>query len=230
MARSPDADSPNGAELVHSLDSRLIRLALGLALLAGFLDAAGFIVLGGIFVASPDTFATMLAVGVVGGWTKAVQVGLLVIGVVAGAVAGTWIMTGPVRRPRADVLGFVAGLVALALVLNLSSVPLWPGLILAAAIGMAHCALEGAGEPVADAMFVTHQLVRLGESLADICLGRKASNVSLPLKFGGAFVAGAAAAVFSHLLLGNHGLAPAIILSGLLMPLARAADQDRAGA
>ncbi|MFT2568557.1 hypothetical protein ACMWP8_29300, partial [Escherichia coli] len=67
----------------------LIRLALGLALLAGFLDAAGFIMLGGIFVASPDTFATLLAVGVVGGWAKWVQVGLLVIGVVAGAVAGT---------------------------------------------------------------------------------------------------------------------------------------------
>lgn len=216
--------------MVHSPDSRLIRLALGLALLAGFLDATGFIMLGGIFVASPDTFATMLAVGVVGGWVKPVQIGLLVVGIIAGALAGTRIMSGPARRPRAAVLGFVAGLVALALVLNLSSVPLWPGMMLAAAIGMAHCALEGAGEPVSDAMFVTHQLVRLGESLADICLGRKASNVSLSLKFGGAFLAGAAAAVFSHLFLGDHGLALAIILSGLLIPLARAADQGGADA
>lgn len=206
-------------------DRRMFRLALGLAFLAGFIDATGFILLGGIFVASPETFATMFAVNLANGWGRAAQIGLLVIGVVSGAMAGTRIVHRSGRNPRTAVVVIVACLLATAFYLNLSDVVLWPGFLLSAAIGMAHCTLDGSDDLVAQAMSATHQLVRLGEGLADLCLGRKAANMVAPLLFGFAFLGGAVVAALGHFVLASASLGLGTVIAAILIPIALAAGR-----
>lgn len=206
-------------------DRRMFRLALGLAFLAGFIDATGFILLGGIFVASPETFATMFAVNLGSGWGRAALIGLLVIGVVSGAMAGTRIVHRSGQNRRAAIIAIVACLLAIAFGLVLRGIAYWPGFFLSAAIGMAHCALDGSDDLVAQAMSATHQLVRLGEGLADLCLGRKAANLSTPLWFGLTFLGGAIVAVLSHFVLASASLGLGTVAAAILIPIALAADR-----
>lgn len=223
------AGSPKSIHLRPHLgrgaDLRMFGLALGLAFLAGFLDATGFILLGGIFVASPETFATMFAVNQESGWGRAAQIGLLVIGVVSGAMTGTRIVHRSDRNPRAAIVAIVACLLAIAFGLVLRGIALWPGFLLSAAIGMAHCALNGSDDLVTHAISATRQLVRLGEGLADLCLGRKAANMAAPLLFGFAFLGGTVVAVLSHFVLTSTSLGLGTVIAAILIPIALAADR-----
>ena len=79
-----------------------LTLAIVLVALAGFVDAVGFLVLGGLFVSFMSGNSTQIAI-LAGGasWPAAAPagaiVGAFVAGIVAGRLVGTW--AGTWRRP-----------------------------------------------------------------------------------------------------------------------------------
>jgi uncharacterized membrane protein YoaK (UPF0700 family) len=70
-------------------DRRSRLLAIGLASLAGFVDAVGFIKMGGLFVAFMSGNSTRLAVGIASGAAAAFWPGLLILIFVSGVVGGS---------------------------------------------------------------------------------------------------------------------------------------------
>src|SRR3984885_7084027 len=101
---------------MNRYERRIKLLAAGLSALAGFVDATGFISLGGFFVSFMSGNTTRFAVGLAAGAVSAaIAIGLIatfVFGVMAGALVS--------RRTRynraASVLVLVAVLLAVAAV------------------------------------------------------------------------------------------------------------------
>lgn len=83
-------------------DKRVQALAIGLSALAGYVDAIGFIQLGGFFVSFMSGNSTRLGVGLIERSNNAALAGgliaLFVAGVIAGSLAGKFAKTH--RRPR----------------------------------------------------------------------------------------------------------------------------------
>ena len=82
-------------------DKSVQALAVGLSALAGYVDAIGFIELGGFFVSFMSGNSTRLAVGLIershDAGVAAGLIGLFVIGVIAGSLAGRYAKAH--RRP-----------------------------------------------------------------------------------------------------------------------------------
>jgi uncharacterized membrane protein YoaK (UPF0700 family) len=76
-------------ERVKTYDARFWSLAAGLSGMAGYVDAIGFLKLGGLFVSFMSGNSTQLAVGAVLDPPMAAMAGRLVLGFVGGVVAGT---------------------------------------------------------------------------------------------------------------------------------------------
>jgi uncharacterized membrane protein YoaK (UPF0700 family) len=146
-------------------------LAAGLALLAGYVDAIGFIVLGGYFIAFMSGNSTRLAVGLVKGVPSPVVAGTLIATFVLGVIAGS--LTGHVlRRNRATaVLVLVALLLAAAALLGVSGLPGTAVIAMAMAMGAENTVFEQDGEVRIGVTYMTGTLVKLGQRLTGAMLG-----------------------------------------------------------
>lgn len=151
---------------MHRYERHHRLLAYGLAALAGFIDAVGFLNLGGLFVSFMSGNSTRLAVGVGGkaagsllaGTLIASFVGGVVVGAVIGRLAGAW-------RTQA-----VLGLVVLELALAGAAVSLDGGaiapLLMACAMGSANGVFQRDGEVSVGVTYMTGTLVKFGQHLA----------------------------------------------------------------
>jgi uncharacterized membrane protein YoaK (UPF0700 family) len=149
---------------------RDIAVAVGAAALAGFVDATGFLSLGGFFVSFMSGNSTRLAVGIVGIPEEAViaarLIGCFVLGVIAGSLVGA--AAGKMRRPV--VLVLVATLVALGAMLAGTAADL-AVLFVAAAMGAENTTFERDGEVSIGLTYMTGTLVKLGQRLAGAIMG-----------------------------------------------------------
>ena len=98
------------------LDGRTRRLAAAIAALAGYVDAVGFLLLGGFFVSFMSGNSTRLAVGTAEGAAYATTALGLILIFVAGVAMGA-LIARRARRPRAVVLACVAVIIAVAALL-----------------------------------------------------------------------------------------------------------------
>lgn len=147
-------------------------IAIGLTALAGFVDAIGFIELGGYFVSFMSGNSTRLGVGLESGLSNALLpaalVGLFVAGVVIGTLAGQWAGR---HRPTA-VVSLVAGLLATAALCSDAGYGHATVAAMALAMGAENAVFERNGEVTIGLTYMTGTLVKLGQRLTAALLGQ----------------------------------------------------------
>jgi uncharacterized membrane protein YoaK (UPF0700 family) len=147
-------------------DRRSRLLAIGLASLAGFVDAVGFIKMGGLFVAFMSGNSTRLAVGIASGAAAAFWPGLLILIFVSGVVGGS-LLSARLERNRTSWLLFLIAslLMAGALLADLGSQAGALGLM-TFSMGCANTIFQREGEVSVGVTYMTGTLVKMGQRIA----------------------------------------------------------------
>jgi len=146
-------------------------LGAGMAGLAGYVDAIGFLKLGGLFVSFMSGNSTRLAVGLAAGMpvagVAAGLIGAFVLGVMVGtivtAAVGAW------RKPVA--LAGVTLLLAAAALVDGHASPGSTTALLTAAMGMANTLFQHNGEVSVGVTYMTGAVVKFAQRLALALLG-----------------------------------------------------------
>ncbi|WP_010160439.1 YoaK family protein [Sphingomonas sp. PAMC 26617] len=151
--------------------ARVWLLAAGTSSMAGYVDAIGFLKLGGLFVSFMSGNSTRLAVGlVVDPYVARVAIGLLGA-FVGGVVLGTLIAAAAGRWRKPVILLVVGALLAMAGWLDTQGVAGWATPLMAAAMGCVNTTFQRAGEVSIGVTYMTGTLVKFGQRLADAVLG-----------------------------------------------------------
>ncbi|MEJ1928686.1 YoaK family protein [Nostoc sp. NIES-2111] len=153
-------------------------LAVAIAALAGFIDALGFIQLGGLFVSFMSGNSTRFAVGMQHAplapisLLPAVMILLFVLGVMGGRVLRHY----ATRRPSTSILAAMTALLALAGLLFEQDLPVRAVMLMAVAMGAANNIFFRQGEVSIGVTYVTGTLVKLGQRLAGLLLKEKGTE------------------------------------------------------
>lgn len=182
---------------MERLDPPRQAFAVSLAVLAGFVDATGFLSADGYFVSFMSGNTTRLGVDLARDWRAALKPALLILGFVAGVAAGGVIAlrTGARRKPA--VLCLVAALLFVAALFR-SAGKVDPALAaLVMAMGALNNTFQRNGEIVVGVTYMTGALVRLGQGIAAGLTGAPRSDwpayLTLWLGLAGGAIAGALA-------------------------------------
>lgn len=148
-----------------------IALAIGSSALAGYVDAIGFLSLGGFFVSFMSGNSTRLAVGVAGVPAEALIAGRLIASFLLGVIAGSLIgrFAGDLRKPV--VLVVVAAMLAAGAVTAGLGAADMAVLFVAAAMGTENTTFERDGEVSIGLTYMTGTLVKLGQRIAGALTG-----------------------------------------------------------
>jgi uncharacterized membrane protein YoaK (UPF0700 family) len=156
---------------VTSHDLQAKALAVALSALAGYVDAIGFVTLGGFFVSFMSGNSTRLGVGLVRhSPDAAVAAGLIatfVVGVTLGSLTGR--IAGPYRRPV--VLVVVALLLALAAGADAAGFGVVAIGAMVLAMGTENAVFEADGEVHIGLTYMTGTLVKIGQRVVTGLLG-----------------------------------------------------------
>jgi uncharacterized membrane protein YoaK (UPF0700 family) len=150
---------------------RIWLLATCLSALAGYVDAIGFLSLGGFFVSFMSGNSTRLGVGLAQASGAAIVaaglIGTFLLGVIAGSVAGHFAR----RNRRPVVLALVAVLLGLAAAIATAGMPRAAILFAGLAMGAENAIFERGGEVHIGLTYMTGTLVKLGQRLTAAFLG-----------------------------------------------------------
>lgn len=153
-------------------DRNFRRLAFGLAALAGFVDALGFLKSGGLFVSFMSGNTTRLAIGIfaaaAGAMAAAALIALFVLGVFL-----TLIITAKLTVAHRKVIATacVAALLVAAALFQIAGYD-YPTIgLLCLAMGASNTVFHRDGEVSIGVTYMTGTLVKLGGRLADAALG-----------------------------------------------------------
>ena len=156
-------------EAVTRDDIGHLTLAVCFTTIAGYVDAVGFLKLGGLFVSFMSGDSTQL--GVMASehrWNEAGEafgiIVLFLVGVVLGHLFALWAKDW--RRPA--ILLIDAALLGIAVALAPSQIALFPTVI---AMGLQNEALHRVGDIKTNLTYVTGTLVGLGEHIAGALIG-----------------------------------------------------------
>lgn len=151
---------------MHALDQPRRLLAIALAALAGFVDAAGFLAADRYFVSFMSGNTTRLGVDLASApamaWLPALLIGAFVAGVTGGALIAQ--RAGARRKPV--VLALVAALLGLAAAFHVEQAGLPMLALLAAAMGALNNTFQRDGAVAVGLTYMTGALVRMGQGLA----------------------------------------------------------------
>jgi uncharacterized membrane protein YoaK (UPF0700 family) len=208
-------------------DNRVRLLATGLSAVAGYVDAIGFLSLGGFFVSFMSGNSTRLGVGLADGSMNALIAAALIATFVTGVVIGSVIgrLAKVWRRPA--VLGLVAVLLAIAASLDTVSQTRAAVIAMGLAMGAENAVFERDGEIHISLTYMTGTLVKVGQRLASIPFG------GAPLAWTPYFLlwlgltTGAVAGAIAYTRLGLAGLWIAAVAAGLCAFVAVQMGPDR---
>jgi uncharacterized membrane protein YoaK (UPF0700 family) len=178
-------------------DRRFRAFAMGIAALAGFVDAAGFVLTQGLFVSFMSGNSTRLAVGFVHEiGIVAVAAGLL-LSLLGGVIAGALIASAWPRR-RKTLLLFIASLMLVgAAVIAEAGSDVFAALLLAATMGSLNNLFLREGEVSIAVTYMTGTLVRAGQRIAASIRGEGPSDWLPYLLLWASLLAGAVAGAFA---------------------------------
>jgi uncharacterized membrane protein YoaK (UPF0700 family) len=152
-------------------DRRLRFLAACLSAVAGYVDAIGFLSLGGFFVSFMSGNTTRVGVGLAEGSAAAALaaslIGLFVAGVVLGTLVGRH--AGPHRRPV--VIGLVGALLASAAACAGVGADRLAIVAMVLAMGAENAVFAEDGEVRIGVTYMTGTLVKLGKRITTALLG-----------------------------------------------------------
>ncbi|MFZ4688244.1 MAG: YoaK family protein [Polymorphobacter sp.] len=157
---------------MKSFDRGNQLLATGLAGLAGFVDATGFIATGGFFLSFMSGNSTRLGVGLIASGEHAALAASLVGAFVVGVMGGTLTGRAAGRHHRPAVLLLVGAALAIAAALAGGGHFLPALLATALAMGAENTVFEADGEVRISLTYMTGNLVKIGQRLAGVLLGR----------------------------------------------------------
>lgn len=158
---------------MQQLNDSGLRLALALAAIAGFVDAIGFIALGGHFVSFMSGNSTRLAVDAAGSAWREGLFGLGLIALfVAGVAGGQLIGHGAPSRIKRLLLVQAALLLAAAWCFRAdAAAAAVPAMVVA--MGMANATLARDGSSPPGVTYMTGALVRIGLGIAGAARGER---------------------------------------------------------
>ncbi|MCA3254107.1 MAG: DUF1275 family protein [Alphaproteobacteria bacterium] len=197
-------------------DARTRRLAVALAALGGYVDAVGFLQLGGFFLSFMSGNTTRLGVALAGGSEDARIAGGLILAFVGGVVLGTLAGQRAGARRLGAVLGTVAGLLILgALGGELGRLTVAMAAT-AAAMGCVNTAFAEDGEVRIGLTYMTGTLVKLGQHLAAALSGGARFGWTPHLLLWAALLAGAVAGAVAQGRFGLAALWPAAAVAAVI--------------
>lgn len=199
------------------LDKKILALVLCLSALAGYVDALGFMSIGGFFVSFMSGNSTRLGVALSdeGIGAAAVPAALLAL-FVAGVVAGSLIGHAAKTRRLTAILGFVTALLVIAALLHGTAGPLPAVIVMAAAMGATNTLFEKDGEVSIAITYMTGTLVRMGQHLAAALRGQRSSLWLRYLMLWAGFAGGASLGAAAYMLAGLAVIWPAAGLCAAL--------------
>lgn len=198
-----------------------------LAALAGYIDALGFLSLGGFFISFMSGNSTRMSVGISQGTTDAFiaagLIGTFLLGVILGSLAGH----AAKARRRTVVLGFVTLLLTAAAGLSMAGAVRPAIIAMGLAMGAENAIFERDGEVHIGLTYMTGTLVKLGQRITSALLGgdHRLAWISYLLLWLG-LVTGALIGAFVFPVLKLNGLWVAAAASGVLTITAGMIDRD----
>lgn len=148
-------------------------LAVGVSMLAGFVDAIGFVESAGFFVSFMTGNSTRLAVGTAQGHQAALIAGGIIALFVTGVITGSLLAARAGSARTIAVLSLVVILLAAATRLRLEGAG-WAAIAcLALTMGAVNAALEGRDGAVVGVTYMTGTLVQMGHKIANALGGRE---------------------------------------------------------
>ncbi len=156
--------------MIH-YDRRRRSLAVVLAMLAGFVDAIGFLRLGGMFVSFMSGNSTRLAIGIATGSGATLLAASLIAAFVTGVVAGSLLSASAPLSRKPLVLTTVAIFLGAAALLShwhfdRAAVPM-----MAFAMGCSNTVFQRDGEVSVGVTYMTGALVKIGQRIGAALLG-----------------------------------------------------------
>jgi uncharacterized membrane protein YoaK (UPF0700 family) len=146
---------------------KLRVFAMALAALSGYVDALGFIYLGGFFVSFMSGNSTRLGVGLVEDWHHAMISGGLIVCFVFGVMLGTLFAYRGTKGRSITVLMLVTLLLTLAAATHAGDLHVLAVALTAMAMGAINCIFVGSsGEVTTGVTYMTGTLVKLGQGIA----------------------------------------------------------------
>ncbi len=216
---------------MHSHDRSSQRLAVGLAALAGFVDALGFLSLGGFFVSFMSGNSTRFAVDITSGaplYIMLMPLGIILL-FVAGVMAGKFIRHYCSRYPSSSLLFFISAALLLAALLHMSGASdLGTILLMVLSMGASNNVFVKDGEVAIGVTYMTGTLVKLGQRLAGAIL-KEPGSIWLPyLLLWLGLITGAVLGAVCFSRLNLDSLWVATFFCGVLAFLARRRDRHNA--
>lgn len=173
-------------------------LAIGLAALAGFVDAFGFLSADGFFVSFMSGNTTRLAVNLARDPWSALLPALLIAGFVGGVALGAIVAERAGPRRKTATLQLVTVLLAASALARMTG---WHGAMIAAlvlAMGTLNNTFRRDGEVAVGLTYMTGALVRLGQAIAALALGKDARGGGAYLWLWAGLAAGAVCGALAY--------------------------------
>lgn len=176
-------------------------LAIGLAALAGFTDAVGFLSADGYFVSFMSGNTTRLGVNIARAPQLAIVPALLLGGFVVGVAGGVVIAGQAGTRRKPAVLALVTALLLAATALRTAGQHGAMLALLVMAMGALNNTFQRDGEVAIGLTYMTGALVKLGGAIGSALLGERRSGWGAYLLLWSGLAGGAVlgALAFSHL-------------------------------
>ncbi|WP_424935794.1 MULTISPECIES: YoaK family protein [Bacteria] len=202
---------------MREVSRRGVALSVALSLVAGYVDALGFIETGGLFVSFMSGNSTQVGVELWGGEAVAALLPLALVGSFVLGVTGGALVAGAEGRRRGFVVGAAAVAVAVSATLGLAETGApWRFALLALAMGSLNTLYLAEGRARVAITYATGTLVSLGLAIAALVTGRDRRAWRRPLLLWSALAAGAVIGAAAHRWTAAGALVAAALALGVL--------------